>query len=39
MKTLTKEDLAFIIPTVLFIGLVLYTGIKLAIVNPLILWK
>ena len=36
MKTLTKQDLAFIIPAVLFIGLVIYTGIKLAIANPLI---
>lgn len=36
MKNITKQDLLFIIPTILFIGLVVFTGIKLAIINPLI---
>jgi hypothetical protein len=32
----TKQDLAFIIPSLIFVGVIIYTGIQMAMVNPLI---
>lgn len=33
---LTKNEIAVIIPAVIFIGMIIYTGIRLMITNPLI---